>query len=132
MKTSRTAATARSAAALLFLCAAALFSSCDDDPKSPGTSSGMSCEENCDLQVAAGCTSTPANYATSCKALCASQRESTPADCRDELEAQYACAVTKSTYRCENGVIMATPVGACAAEGAACATCRGKLCLPGT
>jgi hypothetical protein len=98
---------------------------------SAGASAGGSCETECDRQVAAGCPKTPPDFGNSCKAICGGMRQSLPPSCVQKFDALYSCAAAKVTYTCtSSGVVQITPIGACAAEGAACIACSSS-CFPG-
>jgi hypothetical protein len=89
------------------------------------------CERDCDAQAAPACARMPPDYAASCKTLCAGLRSQTPDRCQAALRAQFQCALDRVTYTCQDGLTRAAPQGACSAEGAACAACRGSLCVAG-
>ena len=62
----------------------------------------------------------------SCAQFCDAVRSSNPAQCSDEIDAFFQCAVDKETYSCPKGVVTVTPTGGCALEGATCSQCTGK------
>ena len=95
-----------------------------------GATGGDACAADCDRQAAAGCSKTPAGYADSCKLICGASLKAIKPECAAQFEAIYECAKNKITYSCSDaGVLQITPSGACAAEGAACASCNGgKFC----
>jgi hypothetical protein len=84
------------------------------------------CQQKCDLQVAANCPKMPPDYASSCALLCQAKYDKSPS-CVAASHALDACAIQRVSYRCDEGVISAMPVGACASEGAACAACTGSF-----
>jgi hypothetical protein len=97
-----------------------------------GSSSSLplSCEEDCERQIAAGCEKMPPNYYESCVALCDYVAAAVPEQCQKEHEAMRACVATKITYSCNaNQTLQASPTGACSKEGAACFACSPS-CLP--
>jgi hypothetical protein len=105
----------------------------DDDKGARGSpSAGLPldelCASRCQLQVDAGCASIPPNYLESCTAICLAKYSSFP-NCEMTLRELDACGIDRVTYGCTNNVISATPTGACADEGAACARCTGDLLL---
>jgi hypothetical protein len=103
------------AAALLAAC----FSTTDPAP------SEKTCESNCDRQANAGCASTPADFASTCKEGCVVHRASFP-DCVSAMDAVAGCVDRKVTYQCDaNGKVEGTPVGRCLEEDYACFVCTG-------
>jgi hypothetical protein len=89
---------------------------------------GPACEANCQRQVAADCANTPDSYLSTCRSACASAREAIAPACRDELERLQVCVSTEISFSCSAaGIIQPTPIGACATEASACATCTGDV-----
>ncbi len=85
------------------------------------------CRTKCALQVAAGCARTPADHASSCQLICMAKYMNFPT-CTDALRPLDACAIERVEYGCtESGVVTASPTGACANEGARCASCTGDV-----
>jgi hypothetical protein len=84
------------------------------------------CQKKCDLQVAANCTNTPADYATSCALICEAKYQKFP-NCAAQANALDACSIQRVSYSCMSGTISGTPEGACAAQGLACGSCTGDF-----
>ncbi len=84
------------------------------------------CKQKCDLQVAANCPKTPADYASSCALLCQAKYDKFPS-CTAASHSLDACAIQRLSYGCEAEVISVKPVGACASEGLACGSCTGNF-----
>ena len=61
-----------------------------------------------------------------CADFCAAARANNPAQCRDKIDAFFACAA-EETYTCTSSGLTVTPAGGCAVEGQACAACTGKV-----
>ena len=110
-----------------------MFAGCGDDRGGKTLTDGDAdaCEQDCEAQAAPNCERMPPDYLTSCKLFCGSIRESTPENCQAALRAQYQCAVDRAEYICVDGLATVMPQGVCANEGAACASCRGSLCIVG-
>ncbi len=101
-------------------------SSDEDEPNASGLAPEELCDQKCTLQVAAGCPSTPSDYLESCKLLCMAKYQNFP-NCTDQTRPLDVCAIERVSYSCTNGTLTATPTGACAAQGAECATCTGDF-----
>jgi len=84
------------------------------------------CQKKCDLQVAANCPKTPADYAMSCALLCGAKYQKFP-NCAAQANALDACGIQRVNYTCVSGSISAGPEGACAAQGLACGSCTGDF-----
>jgi hypothetical protein len=113
------------------LALALLAAACgDDESEKPDTSSltpEQLCATKCDREVAAACSQTPADFATSCRTLCMAKYSNFP-NCTAAATALDRCALERVDYTCSaSGVIMATPAGACAAPGQACTACTNDL-----
>ena len=105
----------------------ALPVACGDDDDDSTAAAGGTCEDNCDLQVAAGCAKTPAGYGDLCKQLCVSVRAKVSASCQGQLKAYEACTA-RAEYTCVNDLPQITVTGLCGNEASACASCNGSLC----
>ena len=119
------------AGSLVFvLVAGACGSSSDGGPDNSEDLSQLTpaelCQKKCDLQVAAGCANTPADYASSCLLICQGKYNKFPS-CSAASHALDACSVQRVSYGCESGTISAKPVGICASQGVACGTCTGNF-----
>ena len=104
---------------------------CSSSSSDGGTATAADpCVADCDRQVAAGCSKTPASYGDACKSFCTAGKKATKPECAAQFDAQYTCAKNKITYSCnDSGLLTITPSGACGAEAAACMSCNGgKLC----
>ncbi len=98
---------------------------CFSGPDAPG--SVKTCQSNCERQVKAGCSSTPAEFATSCESACVVYRADYP-DCVSQMNAMSACVDRKVTFSCEpNGAVSANPVAVCMNEEYACSDCTGDV-----
>lgn len=82
------------------------------------------CYAWCDKQEAPKCPKEPAGVADACKAMCDATYASTPAECVSERAAVDVCARDKTSFACNGqGISQLQPIGACAAENAACSKC---------
>jgi len=84
------------------------------------------CQKKCDLEVAANCSNTPPEFGSDCVLICEAKYQKFPS-CAATAHALDACAVQRVSYGCNSGSISAMPVGACAMQGAACASCTGSF-----
>jgi len=105
----------------------------DSSHSGPGNSEDLSqlmpaelCAKKCDLQVAANCPNVPPDYASSCALICQAKYDQHPS-CVAAARSLDACAIQRVSYGCEGGTISVKPVGACASEGASCASCTGDF-----
>ena len=84
------------------------------------------CAKKCNLAVAANCSNTPPDYATSCALLCQAKYDKFPS-CTGAARSLDACAIQRVSYGCEGGNLSIKPVGACAFQGSNCASCTGDV-----
>jgi hypothetical protein len=84
------------------------------------------CQQKCDLQAAPHCSNVPPDYGSNCALICQAKYDKFPS-CTSAARALDACAIQRVSYGCESGTISTTPVGACASESLACASCTGSF-----
>jgi hypothetical protein len=83
------------------------------------------CASNCDRQAKLGCSTTAADFETTCKQACLAYRVSYPA-CIDAMNAMSGCVEDRVKLSCDaNGRIAHDPIGACMDEEYACYACTG-------
>ena len=100
-------------------------SSQPSDPVSP--EDRALCGTRCDLEIAAGCSGTPENYATGCRKLCGQKYEVYP-ECEPALAALDHCRIDKQSYTCDaSGMAVGVPIGGCGDEGQVCIDCTGHI-----
>jgi len=99
----------------------------EDEPNLSARTPAELCSDKCALPVAAGCSNVQPDFGASCNLICASKYDNFPS-CDAQLRALDHCASARVTYGCTaSGVITASPMGACAAEGARCVSCTGDF-----
>ena len=114
------------AGALVFAFAAGACGSSDHSEDLSQLMPAELCAKKCDLQVAANCPNVPPDYASSCALICQAKYDQHPS-CVAAARSLDACAIQRVSYGCEGGTISVKPVGACASEGASCASCTGDF-----